>query len=114
MKYITLIIGLLVVGCLIPEEKVVGTYAPFGSSSRRLVLLENGMVESDDDGMVESDEPYKWSISEDGELHVIDEDGDIGVYRINKDGSLTLIARIQEGKREEAPKEYQFTAKKIK
>jgi hypothetical protein len=58
MKYITLIIGLLVVGCLIPEEKVVGTYAPFGSSSRRLVLLENGMVEGNEDGK-ERDEPYK-------------------------------------------------------
>ena len=145
MKYITLIIGLLVVGCgkqekavtnestpttntngvdgatakpfkklTLKEKKVVGAYeGKEGEDIFKLVLLENDVFEYYNNGKKREGD-YKWSISEDGELHVIDEDGDIGVYRINKDGSLTLIARIQEGKREEAPKEYQFTAKKIK
>ena len=135
---ITLIIGLLVVGCgkggeitigEPPKEEpamstdsikalrdsVVGEYEgkDEDGDTFKLVLLENDVFEYYNNGKKREGD-YKWSISEDGELHVIDEDGDIGVYRINKDGSLTLIARIQEGKREEAPKEYQFTAKKIK
>ena len=96
------------------EEKLVGTYeAKSEGHTFKLFLLENDVFEYYKNGK-KREEDYKWSISEDGELHVIEEDGDIGVYRINKDGSLTLIARIVEGKREEAPKEYQFTAKKIK
>ena len=49
------------------------------------------------------------------ELHIIDEDGDADVIRINKDGSITNIATIdKDGEREDTPKEDQVTVQKIK
>jgi len=161
MKHITLIIGLLVVGCgkqeqtdtnestpttntnevsgttekpakeLTAEDKVVGEYArgafrgrPVGRPKRlkegeytlRIVLLENGVGEGYKNGKKNVDY-LKWSISEDGELHIVDKDGDILVFRINKDKSLTGgIATIdKDGKRTANPKEDQLvTLKKIK
>ena len=134
MKYITLIIGLLVVGCgkqeqtdanestptttekpdkeLTLEEKVVGTYEvkKYGKIFR-IVLLETGIVESYKNG--KKDDEGKWSISKDGELHIVDNVW-ISVYRINKDGSLNGIAMIGDGKRTGTPKEFQNTYKKIK
>ena len=130
MKYITLIIGLLVAGCgkqeqtdanestpttntnkvngttekpvkeLTAEEKVVGTYeAKIGEATMRMVLNEA---------------EGKWEVVN-GEIHVEVEDGRILVHRINKDGSLTTIARIgKDGKRRDIPKEDQLTFKKIK
>ena len=169
MKHITLIIGLLVVGCgevengaykhrpkqtdtnestpttntnevsgttekpvkeLTAEDKVVGEYArgafrgrPVGRPKRlkegeytlRIVLLENGVGEGYKNGKKNVDY-LKWSISEDGELHIVDKDGDISVFRINKDKSLTGgIATIdKDGKRTANPKEDQLvTLKKI-
>ena len=142
MKYITLIIGLLVVGCgkqeqtdtneltpttntnevdgttakpvkeLTLREKAIGTYEiKKDGDTYRVVLLETGIVEKYRNGK-KHDEEDKWKIV-DGELHIIHEGG-IAVFRINKDGSLTGIADIEDGKREDFPKENQHTIQKIK
>ena len=113
MKYITLIIGLLVVGCgNSAEKKVVGTYEMEGEGfTIRAVFLDNGIIESYKNGKKEEEED-KWKIV-DGELHIIHEGG-IAVFRINKDGNITGIADIEDGKREDFPKENQHTIQKIK
>ena len=138
MKYITLIIGLLVIGCgkqeqatteepvkelTLEEKKVVGAYEikegePTGGGhaihTGREVLLENGVAESYINGK-KLEYIYKWSISEDGEIHIEDKDGIISVWGINKDKSITWIADIdKDGEREDFPKEEQVTFKKIK
>jgi hypothetical protein len=96
------------------RAKVVGEYEmKEGEYTLRIVLLENGVGEGYKNGKKNVDY-LKWSISEDGELHIVDKDGDAEVYRINKDGSITLIAKIRDGKREDLPKEDQMTLKKIK
>ena len=63
-----------------PEDKVVGTYeVKMGGNTVKMVLLENGIFE----GYVNDEqdlEEGKWSISEEGEIHGVDEDGDIGVF----------------------------------
>ena len=125
MKYITLIIGLLVVGCLTPEQKalrgsVVGEYeSPIGGWTRgnvtyppaKQVYLENGTVEQSMDGKKHT--AFKWAIV-DGEIHA--EDDDIYVYRLNDDSSITYIAiiRIRDGKRDDSIKFANITFKKIK
>ena len=137
MKYITLIIGLLVVGCgkqeqtntnestptttakpvkeLTLEEKVVGTYEFKDDKDTRfrMRVLENGVLKSN---IIDKqrEEDFKWSISEDGELHVEAGDGIILVFRINKDGSITAVAGIDKDGRDDKPKEKQRTFKKIK
>ena len=118
MKYITLIIGLLVAGCVSPDEtlrkSVVGTYIEKhqAKDSPRMVLLENGIVEAYRNG-----KPAKWMVLN-GELHLIYEDEVIVVLSINKDESITGIASIdKDGKREDFLKEDQHfvpTFKKIK
>jgi len=97
------------------EQKVVGEYEfKTDEDTVRLVLLENGIWEGYVNGK-KSKGDCKWSISKDGELHIIGKDGDGGVYRINKDGSMTIIAdTYKDGKREDVPKENQRTFKKIK
>ena len=144
MKYIILMIGLLVVGCgkteplgsgseynaglatdqntttanpvkeLTLREKVIGTYElKENGGTYRWVFLANGIVEYYTNG--KNDDEGKWSISEEGEMHVENKDGDISVGRINKDGSITNIATIyKDGKRTDKPKEEQDTVKKIK
>lgn len=152
MKYITLIIGLLVVGCgevengaykhrpkqadtnestpttntnkvngttekpvkelTAEEKKIIGTYEMGGEGfTIRAVFLDNGIIESYKNGKKEEEED-KWKIV-DGELHIIHEGG-IAVFRINKDGNITGIADIEDGKREDFPKENQHTIQKIK
>jgi len=127
MKYIVLIIGLLVVGCgkqeqtdtekpvkeLTLREKVVGEYEmKEGEDTLRIVLLENGVGEEYVNG--KKDGECKWIISKEGEMHIIDE-GETGVFRINKNGNLTGIALIVDGERDYFPKkEEQVTIKKIK
>ena len=130
MKYITLIIGLLVMGCgeftestptttekpvkelTAEEKKVIGTYEMGGEGfTIRAVFLDNGIIESYKNGKKEEEEE-KWKIV-DGELHIIHEGG-IAVFRINKDGNITGIADIEDGKREDFPKENQHTIQKIK
>ena len=120
MKYITLIIGLLVVGCCTPvkeltlREKVVGTYeGKIGEATIKFVFLENGVYEFYENG--KKDYEDKWSIV-DGEIHVFLDKMSymISVSRINKDNSYSMIAVIIEGKRTDFSKEYQLTYKKIK
>ena len=143
MKYITLIIGLLVVGCgtpkqtdtnestpttntnkvdgttekpvkeLTPEQKGLGTYELKIDG----ITLRFVILET---GIVEKyingkkhEEEGKWKIVE-GQIHIIDGQGKIDVLRINKDNSITNIASIRNGKRIDVPKEEQLTVKKIK
>ena len=145
MKYITLIIGLLVVGCgkqeqtdtnestpttntnkadgttekpvkeLTLEEKVVGEYElKRDENTKGLVFLDNGIAEGYLNGKKREGEG-KWSISKEGEIHLTEPKGNITVLRVNKDGSITGIARISnDGEREDFPKEEQVTFKKIK
>ena len=136
MKHITLIIGLLVVGCgkqeqtdtnestptttakpakeLSLEEKAAGTYEfKEDGDTYRMVSLENSVLEGYKNGK-KLEEECKWK-AVDGEMHVTSPKGKIIVYRINKGGSITAVAVLsREGEREEAPKEEQITAKKIK
>ena len=135
MKYITLIIGLMAVGCgkqeqtdtdestptttekpvkELTKEDVVGTYEiKEDGYSFRLVLLEDGIGEGYENGKKEHGDA-EWELV-DGELHVAPPDEGTRVLKINKDGSITSIARIDaDGKREEVPKERQMTLKKIK
>ena len=94
------------------EKKVIGTYEMGGEGfTIRAVFLDNGIIESYKNGKKEEEED-KWKIV-DGELHIIHERG-IAVFRINKDGNITGIADIEDGKREDFPKENQHTIKKIK
>jgi len=100
---------------LTPEEKVVGEYefkiSP--QNAGRLVLLDNGILEAYHNG--KKAEEGKWKLTKEGELHATRYDGAILVYRINKDGGITIIARIDaDGEREDYPKEQQRTYKKIK
>ena len=88
-------------------------HVTFGRFPSALVFLENDIWEGYENGK-KSKGDYKWSISKDGELHIVGKDGDIGVYRINKDGNITGIADIEDGKREDFPKENQHTIQKIK
>jgi len=143
MKYITLIIGLLVVGCgkqeqtdankstpttntnevsgttekpvkELTKEDVVGTYeAKKDGRTEGVIFLENGVIESYENGKKRELEA-KWTIIN-GEIHVEVEDGRILVFSINKDKSVTNIAIIDKGgKREDIPKEHQVPIKRIK
>jgi hypothetical protein len=117
MRYITLLIGLLVVGCAtIPvkeltaeEKKVVGEYqSNYNGSTLKYVFLENGLGEWFLDGKKEQE--YKWVIVN-GEIHA--EDDDIYIYRVNDDLSITYIAIIRDGKRDDSIKFADITFKKI-
>ena len=118
MKNIILLIAVMVVSACATTstvKSVAGTYEiKRGEDTYRAVLLENGIVEAYLNGK-KREEEGKWKISKDGELHLTEPIGNILVYRINKDGDITIIARIDEdGERYEAPKEHQATYKKIK
>jgi len=132
MKNLILIITVIVLSACasVPTIKsVAGTYEgkePSSPQILRFVLLENGIAEFYDDGKKEG-EDGKWKLTKEGEIHASDSDGvalagGIFVFRLNKDGSITLIAEIDDGKREDVPKEnngkqyqnQQFTLKKIK
>ena len=97
------------------EEKVVGEYEFKDDKDTRfrMRVLENGVLESNIKDK-QREEDFKWSISEDGELHVEAGDGIILVFRINKDSSMTIIAGIDKDGRDDKPKEHQSTFKKIK
>jgi len=113
MRILTLMM-LMVVGCEKSlEDKVVGTYElTKGVDTNKLVLLEDGIAEAYTNGKNDEHE-YKWKVAN-GELHVIHESGYITVHIINKDSSITLIAKIIDGNRVDIPTDKQFTAKKIK
>ena len=134
MKCITLIIGLLVVGCgkqeqadtnestpttntnevsgttekpvkELTKEDVVGTYeAKKDGRTEGVIFLENGVIESYENGKKRELEA-KWTIIN-GEIHGEVEGGRILVFSINKDKSVTNIAVIdKDGEREDFPKE---------
>jgi hypothetical protein len=134
MKYITLIIGLLVMGCgkqeqtdanestpttntnevsgttekpvkELTKEDVVGTYeAKKDGRTEGVIFLENGVIESYENGKKRELEA-KWTIIN-GEIHGEVEGGRILVFSINKDKSVTNIAVIdKDGEREDFPKE---------
>ena len=114
MKYITLIIGLLVVGCgKTEEEKVLGEYEfKEDGMTFKYVYRENDVKGYYVNGKKIAE--YKWTIVN-GEIHTINVDGSIDVVRINKDDSITQIAWIIDGKRTDIPKENEvWTYKKIK
>ena len=48
------------------------------------------------------------------EVHVAEEGTSIAVFKIEPNGDLTMIAEIEDGKRNDIPKEDQITFKKIK
>ena len=135
---ITILIGLLVVGCgeeipttkarkkeLTPKEKAaiaekafrdsfVGTYEPKDEdgNSYKHVFLANGVYEQFLDGNKFLDGTWKIVGKE---VHI-----DFGnflaqkLYKVEPNGDLTYIAKIKEGIRTDVPKEEQFTYKKIK
>ena len=96
------------------EEKFVGEYEfKVSTVTGRLIFMDGGFAESYTNGKKE-EKDAKWKIV-DGELHVVDKDKSILVYRINKDGSITFIGGIApDGERDEVPKEFHTTYKKIK
>ena len=55
----------------------------------------------------------KWKIV-DGELHTAHEVVGIGVWGINKDGSITQVVAMVDGKREDIQKEGQISYNRIK
>jgi len=125
MKNLILLISVMVIGAcattstkpvkeLTLREKVVGEYEyKEDGDTGRLVLLDNDIFEVYKNGK-KVDVEVKWEISKEGEIHATDSKGTIAVYRINKDGSIAVIAVIDDGKREEAHKGDQVTFKKIK
>ena len=117
---LTLIVGLLAVGCMTPEQNqktlrdsVVGEYE-HKKRGHKYVFLENGAAEGYVHGNRQKAEEYKWSIVG-GEIHVKYDSELINVYRINEDKSITYIAEIfKDVKRTDWLKDEQTTYKKIK
>jgi len=118
---IILIVGLLAVGCEKPvrelteeENQIIGEYEfkDEDGYTYKYVFLENGVREWYK--MCKKAREAKWSIVN-KEIHVDDDFGEIYVYRINKDKSITYIATISFGThRTDLPKEKQITYIKIK
>ena len=101
-------------------KSVAGTYeGKKDGDTYRVVLLENGIVESYENGERSGDfDGSEWKIA-DGELHMIltlDESITVAaVFKTSKDSSITWIDIINEdGEREGTQKEEQITLKKIK
>lgn len=105
---------------LTPEQKqkalrdsAVGTYEGKDVGDT-IVFLDNGVLEDYRDGEKRNEEgQQKWEVV-DGEIHANEVSGKIVVLSINKDGSITVIAKIRDGERADLPKEKQITFKKIK
>lgn len=94
-----------------PEERVVGTYESKGKVTWKLLLLDNGVAENTLNNKRRL--TGKWKII--GKtVHIRDQDDDYGVFRIEPNGDLTLIAKKIDGVRKDAPKERQKTFKRIK
>ena len=142
MKYITLIIGLLVVGCgkqeqsdtnestpttntnqvdvtaeepvkELTKEDVIGTYEmKVEEETARMVILKNGIVES----YLKDEKMDEGNISiMNGEVHIKSKTNEgVSVLRQEPNGDLTWIAVTVAGAREDLPKDKQETAKKIK
>ena len=93
------------------KEKVANTYeAKIDGDAIRMVLQDTGVVDE-----YVNDKPgikYKWEIMG-KEVHIEDNYGGVTITRINADRSLTVIAVINDGKREEVSRDNQITFKKI-
>ena len=97
---IPIVIGLLMMGCVTPEQKqknalrdsVIGEYEHVYKSggTHKLVFLDNGFYESYLNG--QKKEEFKWSIVS-GEIR-LNNSAFIGVYSINNDKSITNFAMI--------------------
>ena len=110
---ITVVIGLLVVGCggrsLTEEEKkVVGSYeAKVEGVTVKLVFLENGKVEH-----YRNEEGREWKIDE-KKVHVVSKNS-TSIYKIEPNGDLTWIALDYVGERIPKRPFQSATFKKIK
>ena len=103
---IVLVVGLLAVGCgktklqqEVLRDSIIGEYehkSEPGDPST-YVFLENGIIEGYVNGKKQK-EKYKWSIV-DGEIHIVFFDFTRS-YRVNKDKSITLNAKVINGKKE--------------
>ena len=115
---ISILIGLLVLGCAtVPikeltteEKKVVGEYqSKFNGHTLKYVFMKNGAGAWFLDGKKE--QAYSWAVVN-GELQY--EDDDTYVYSINDDLSITYIAIIRGGIRDDSIKFADITFKKTK
>ena len=125
---IPILIGLLVLGCgkggeitigeppkakpvkeLTLREKVVGSYE--FSPTSKIVFLDNGVLELYQNNEIA--QSNKWSIV-DEEIHILNQDGEVEVVRIEPNGDLTNIAKIKNGIRTEESLDEQQTIKRIK
>ena len=94
------------------EEKVVGEYESiYNGKIYKRVFLENGIVEWYVNGKKRAE--YKLEIVN-GEIRAAFGSEYKDIYRINADRSITHIAYISDGEREDFPKEEQVTYKRIK
>ena len=102
MKELTLLIVVLLVGACTTApraESVAGEYEfKEDGDTWRLILLDNGITKSYKNG--EKGGWSKWEIV-DGVIHVEEGNAGIkGIFRINKDGSLTEIAGIDKDEKQ--------------
>jgi hypothetical protein len=115
MKNTLLVIAVLLVGACAATptvKSVAGTYEMKGKDAGRTlryIFLENGVVEGYTKG--ERWKEAKWSINKEVEIHIEEKEW-IEIFRINKDGSITIIGGITGGKRVDLRKEEQHTFKK--
>ena len=94
------------------EEKVVGEYESiYNGKTYKRVFLKNGIVEWYVNGKKRAE--YKLEIVN-GEIRAAFGSEYKDIYRINTDRSITHIAYIDNGEREDFPKEEQVTYKRIK
>ena len=90
---------------------VVGTYEfKEGENVYRTVFLASGIVEWYTNGKKDGEGTWKLVKEEIHSTHK----SVIVIYRINKDGSIIRIAWIEDGKRNDHPKDDRTTLKKIK
>ena len=120
---ISILLVMMTVGCATTPtmESVIGTYeAKIGKTTTSppqsyiVVFLKNGKVESYDESG-EKDVEGAWKLVE-KEVHIeeVDIEEVTDILKIEPNGDLTLIARIEDSKRKESPKEKQATFKKLK
>ncbi len=117
------IVGLLAIGCATPltAKSIVGGYELRGDrDTHSFVFLDNGVFEHYKNGGKQEQDNGKWK-TVGRELHAVHDRftprmvDRILVFRINRDGSLTVVARILGKKRNNFPKRTapQRTYKKI-
>ena len=115
MKNLITIFVMLAFGCSkSPEEKLVGTYETereTDGSWNSLVFLENGKVETYENGEKDKEGTLDWKIV--GKEVRVQTPRSTMVLKIESNGDLTVIAYIsKDGKREGLPKDREHTWKK--